>query len=176
MPALTLALREHALRWLGLGLVLLAAALPAGTSQAATSGRVDGSHSQALKACSILTRADLRAVLGGAVSSKAQSQGPFSACVYGAKGRAIDFLIADQPSIKAKTPYTTTAGYWHVTTAYGSNKQTVKGLGKAATWLPQLGQLWVLKGTTMFSVIEFPVRQDSLALLTRLARRALTHL
>jgi hypothetical protein len=175
MPASTRVVRASALRWLGLLIVVLAIS-PAVASQAATPSRASHTPARAFKACSMLTKADLNATLGGTTSSKAGSQGAFSVCTYKAHGRGIEFLIADQASIKAKSAYTTTAGYWHATINYTSKKQTVKGLGNAAIWFPQLGQLWVLKGTTMFSVSEFPVRQDSLSLLTRMAKRVLSHL
>jgi hypothetical protein len=62
-----------------------------------------------------------------------------------------------------------------VTTILGKVKM-IKGLGNAAVWSQQLGQLWVLKGTTMFDLSEYPPRSDSVKLLTRAAKRVLVHI
>jgi hypothetical protein len=131
------------------------------------------------RACSVLSRADVKAGTGLTVSrSSGGAQGPFSTCVFTVKSGLITVLVADESTVKAKSPYSSLSAYWKITTTTSITKvhMSIKGLGDSAVWLPSLGQLWVLKGKVMFSVTAYPVQKNSLAGLENLAKRALKHL
>jgi hypothetical protein len=160
-----------------LGCTLLFSTLGAGEATSALASAPLRPASIA-KACTLLSTADMKAVAGSARVTHSGTQGPFTTCDYVTKSGAFIFLIADQTGIKAKTPYTSTAAYWRttVTSTVIKKKVTIKGIGKSAVWMPEIGGLFVLSGNAMFNIAQLPVRKQTLGLLEKLAQRILKHL
>jgi hypothetical protein len=129
-------------------------------------------------ACTLLTKSDVQAVAGTSRMTHRGTQGPFTTCDYLSKAGPFIFLVADERGIKAYTPYHSTAAYWHstVTAAVVKKKISVKHLGSAAVWMPEIGGLWVLRGGVMFNVAHLPVHRNTLGVLEKLATRVLKHL